>query len=248
MNQLLDRSRDPIFSLCQKMIWQPLEAEDAAQEILLKLALNLQKFKGDSSLWTWAYRIACNHIYDQNAKHRKAQDNFADFSTRLREDKHLPYERGQTEAEQRLLVEEAKLGCANAMLQCLDLEDRMVYVLGEILMVSSKEGAEITGLSSANFRQRLSRSRKRLLTFLTGNCGVVAASNACRCSHRLGGAVAAGHIDPQRLLFAGRTADQALMERIEQLSDDISYQELNPPLSAPAALMERVREAIALAG
>jgi RNA polymerase sigma factor (sigma-70 family) len=41
------------------------DAEDATQEVLLKIATRLESFRGDSSFRTWAYRIMANHVLDR---------------------------------------------------------------------------------------------------------------------------------------------------------------------------------------
>ena len=58
-----------------------------------------------------------------------------------------------------LLVDEARIGCTTGMLLCLDREQRLVYVLGEIFGVTDVVGGELLEISRDNFRQRLSRAR-----------------------------------------------------------------------------------------
>lgn len=50
-----------------------------------------------------------------------------------------------------LLVEEAKIGCTSAMLLCLDREQRLAYVLGEIFGVTDRLGAELLEISARTF-------------------------------------------------------------------------------------------------
>jgi hypothetical protein len=51
------------------------------------------------------------------------------------------------DAEKKLLVEEVKIGCSTGMLQCLDAESRITYILGEILELDSIEDAYIQDVS-----------------------------------------------------------------------------------------------------
>jgi DNA-directed RNA polymerase specialized sigma24 family protein len=62
----------------------------------------------------------------------------------------------------RLLVEEARLSCTTGMLLCLDREQRLAYILGEIFEVADVVGAELLEISRDNFRQRVARARRDL--------------------------------------------------------------------------------------
>jgi hypothetical protein len=71
------------------------------------------------------------------------------------------------------------------MLQCLDGDHRIAFVLGEIVGLSSPEAAEVLGIEPAAFRKRLSRARTTLVDFLRSNCGVFEESAPCRCHFRV---------------------------------------------------------------
>ena len=51
------------------MLWHPQNAEDATQEILIKIVTGLSSFRGESSFRTWAYRIATNHVLNLRRSH-----------------------------------------------------------------------------------------------------------------------------------------------------------------------------------
>lgn len=87
------------------------------------------------------------------------------------------------------------------MLQCLNRESRMVYLLGEILEFNSVEGAEIMDIAAATFRQKLSRSRKKLHAFLNNNCGIVNSKNKCRCHEKVDFSIKNRLIDPEQFIF-----------------------------------------------
>lgn len=56
--------------------------------------------------------------------------------------------------------------CSTGLLLCLDREQRLVYILGEIFGVSARVGAELLEISPENFRQKLSRARRDLYQFM----------------------------------------------------------------------------------
>lgn len=61
VRELCERLETPDFRLCLRMLAQPQDAEDAAQDVLIKVVTNLSSFRGDSALSTWVYRIAARH-------------------------------------------------------------------------------------------------------------------------------------------------------------------------------------------
>jgi RNA polymerase sigma-70 factor (ECF subfamily) len=64
--EILLRHQDKIYNLCRRMLGNSHDAEDATQDVFLKAYQNLNKFKPESSLHTWLYRIAVNTCIDYN--------------------------------------------------------------------------------------------------------------------------------------------------------------------------------------
>jgi len=110
----------------------------------------------------------------------------------------------------RLLIEEAKISCTSRMLLCLDRGQRLVYILGEILDVGDAVGAKLLEISADNFRQRLSRARRELHSFMNDKCGLVNPANPCRCAKKTRGFMQAGYVDPAKLLFATSSSKQSI--------------------------------------
>ncbi len=54
--------QDLVFNLSLRMLGTFPDAEDASQDILLKVITHLSSFKGDSSFSTWVFSIAVNHL------------------------------------------------------------------------------------------------------------------------------------------------------------------------------------------
>jgi hypothetical protein len=108
----------------------------------------------------------------------------------------------EDEIEQTLLLEEVKIGCTLAMLQCLDRNHRLAYILGEIIKLDHIQSARVLETTPAAFRKRLSRARASILSFMTAQCGLINPANACRCSRRVNTAITLGRVDPSNLLFA----------------------------------------------
>jgi RNA polymerase sigma factor (sigma-70 family) len=62
LEQLITRHQAWIYNIVLRMVYLPQDAEDATQEILVKLVTKLSTFAGKSGFRTWLYRIAVNHV------------------------------------------------------------------------------------------------------------------------------------------------------------------------------------------
>ncbi|MEW5977781.1 MAG: RNA polymerase sigma factor [Acidobacteriota bacterium] len=204
--------------LALRFLWHPQDAEDATQEILLRIIKGLSGFRGDSSFRTWVYRIACNTLLTLRKRRLEQQSlSFEEFGEDLDRGLSGALDPLQSDQDQALLLEEVKIGCTLAMLMCLDRDHRLAYILGEIVELDHREAAEVLVIAPATFRKRLSRARQAI-TSLTARCGLVNPCNACRCRRRVTTAVKVGRVDPRNLLFAG-SLDQA--RRFPQVLENI---------------------------
>ena len=216
--------RPGVYGLALRFLWHPQDAEDATQEILIRVVTGLGGFRGDSGFRTWVFRIACNTLLTLRKKRMELQavsfEEFGEDLSRGLSDSPL---RVEYDLDQALLLEEVKIGCTLALLLCLDRNHRLAYILGEILELDHKEASEVLKIAPAAFRKRLSRARASITTFMTARCGLVNPANACRCRKRVDTALDLGRVDPANLLFAS-SRDHArrfpqVLERIRQLEE-----------------------------
>jgi RNA polymerase sigma factor (sigma-70 family) len=235
LEALVRAVEDPIYALSLRMLWHPADAEDATQEILVKLVTRLQSFRGDARFTTWAYRVAVNHLLTTRRRRAERQamsfDEFGEDLARGLDEPHDPQG-----VDQALLAEEVKVGCTQAMLLCMDREHRAAYVLGEVFELDSREAAYALDVSPAAYRKRLQRARERVQSFMEGHCGIVDPANPCRCRRRIGAAIAEGRVAPRALLFARRGI--ADMERLHSAA---AVMRSHPEVRAPDRIMELLR-------
>ena len=57
LEEVVRQIQDKVYGLALRMLWHPADAEDAAQEILIKIITHLGSFRGDSAFMTWVYRV-----------------------------------------------------------------------------------------------------------------------------------------------------------------------------------------------
>lgn len=205
LDELVRAVSDDVYRLAQRMLWHPHDAEDATQEILVKLLTRLSTFRGDALFSTWAYRVAVNHLL--STRRRRAEQpamSFDAFAEDLARGLDEPYD--ARDVDEGLLAEEVKVGCTQAMLLCLDRPQRMAYILGELFELPGEQAAEILAITPAAYRKRLSRARSRVEQFMRGHCGRLDPGNPCRCERRVGAAIRQGRVDPAQVLFARRAA------------------------------------------
>lgn len=222
LESLIVRHQSWIYNIALRMVCHPQDAEDATQEILIKVLTSLSAFRGESQFRTWLYRLAINHLLNMRRTNIEARwATFEDYHRALDNtpDADLP-DPNSVPADVRLLVQEARIGCTSGMLLCLDREQRLIYVLGEIFGVTDRVAAELLDISRDSFRQKLTRARRDLRNFMQGKCGLVKTSNPCRCAKKTQGFIKAGYIDPRRLLFA-RSRVVRISQVAEKHSDDL---------------------------
>jgi RNA polymerase sigma factor (sigma-70 family) len=249
---LITRHQPWIYNIVLRMVYNPHDAEDATQEILIKLLTALSTFEGRSRFRTWLYRIVVNHVLNMKRTRSEAWEwTFQKYGDGLASatDLDLPDPRS-VPADVKLLVDEARIGCSSGMLLCLDREQRLVYILGEIFGVTDVVGGELLEISRDNFRQKLSRARRDLHSFMQDRCGLVNQANPCRCAKKTQAFMRAGYVDPGNLLFATehviRVREVATKAHDDMASLDEAYAEIHRdhPFHSPPDFVAAVRNLI----
>jgi len=242
LEQLLRALADRIYGLCLRMTGNAADAEDATQEVLIKVATQLGGFRGEAAVSTWAHRIAVNHLLDRRKSAIEALGlDFDKFAADLLDGLRAAPADGDP-----LLAEEVKLGCTLAMLTCLDRQHRVSYVLGEVFDLPAPLAAEVAGGTEAAHRQRLSRARRQLEAFTQSYCGLVRADAPCRCDRRVARAIELGRVKRERLVYASaeRRRTQASVRDMERLHDAAAVFRSHPRYRAPEAVVQALSAAL----
>jgi RNA polymerase sigma factor (sigma-70 family) len=201
LEELLLKHQPFIYNIAWKMVKSPEDAADLAQEAMIKITVNISRFKFNSTFRTWAYRIVLNHFLE--GKRRKSEIQINRFEHMELGLNNTPDEDlSETEKkEYKEYITEMNLMCMSGMLLCLNREQRLIFIIGEMFDADHNIGSEIMGISKVNFRAKLSKSRKDIYNFMNNQCGLVNKNNPCRCHKKVKFALANDHIDAKHLLF-----------------------------------------------
>jgi len=219
LNELINKHYAYTFNLCLKMLYSHQDAEDVNQEIWIKAITNLSSFKKKSNFTTWIYRVSVNHLLSMKKKSIELAipKGFDGYSENL---DSIASQELNTEEKIVLAaaVEEAKISCMSGMLMCLDREQRLIYVLGDVFDLDHKVGSKIFKVSQTNYRKKLSRARQDLFNFMNNQCSLVNKNNPCSCRKKTKGFIKVGYVNPEKLQFnANFTA--TIHDKIVQRSD-----------------------------
>ena len=220
LETLIKKHQHYIYNVALKMTLSPFDAEDVTQEVLIKVITNLAQYKGESNFRTWLYRITFNHFLKM--KKVWLEDYITSFDQYGSELGQMPDVNlsDLEKAEMKEQIQEANFSCMSGMLLCLDREQRLVYVLGEIFGVDHTIGSQMLEISKDNFRQRLSRARKDLYNFMNNKCGLVNKSNPCRCDRKTKSFIKAGWVDKDKMKF-NTSYLKKINEEIPQKAEDL---------------------------
>lgn len=148
-----------LYHTCLRMMADPEDARDMAQDILVKVWRSLPSFKGESSFSTWLYRIAVNTCLDELRRRKKAAHASVEALA------ESGWEPSDPEAEH-LLELALNRDLLQKALQRLPDDFRTVIVLRDVNGLSYEEIAQIIDCPIGTVRSRLNRARKNMAKIL----------------------------------------------------------------------------------
>ena len=84
LEKLVLRHQAWIYNIAVRMVFQPHDAEEVTQEVLVKVITKLSTFKGESKFRTWLYRIAANHVLNMVRRDAETRvTTFADYGAAI---------------------------------------------------------------------------------------------------------------------------------------------------------------------
>lgn len=159
MDDLIRGTYADVYALCRRLLGDPADAADATQEVYVKVVRSVLGFRGEAAFGTWLHRVTVNTCMtslrrrgDARARGQSAGVVDATFDELASLD---------TSTEDR--VSDADLARRTAKaLASLPEDAREVVVLRDVQGLSTKETAELLGVSEGAVKVRLHRAHARL--------------------------------------------------------------------------------------
>jgi RNA polymerase sigma-70 factor, ECF subfamily len=154
--QLAGAHADRLFALLVRLLGDRAEAEDVAQEVMLRAWRGIGSFRGQSMFFTWLYRIAVNEAnrsLDRSSR-RPAYTSIEAAAVQLPAAGRDEPARRAEQAELREAISRALLG--------LPPDYRIAVVLHDVEGLSAPQAAEVAGCGQAAFKSRLHQARLRI--------------------------------------------------------------------------------------
>jgi RNA polymerase sigma-70 factor, ECF subfamily len=147
--------------VCLRTLRDPIEAEDATQDVFVRVLLKLHTFRGEAALSSWLYRLAMNVVLMRFRKNRKliSMDEWSDAEISDRTGTHV-LESYPSNAVDRIDLQNA--------INRLPSGVRTVFILHDIEGYRHREIAQFFGYSDGNSKAQLHRARIRLRKLLQG--------------------------------------------------------------------------------
>jgi RNA polymerase sigma-70 factor (ECF subfamily) len=161
--QLIFKYQKKVFNITYRFLGDYNLAEDVSQEIFIRVFKSIKDFKGESSFYTWLYRITINQCMDMQNKNKKhfvqyldsaaQNDEGEEFVIQVPSDRDLPEVEYQKK-ELRINVEKA--------LMMLTQEQRAIIILRDIQGFSYEEISDILNCPVGTVKSRINRARDAL--------------------------------------------------------------------------------------
>ena len=157
MDQLLRRHYDRVHAVCRRIAGTTRDADDAAQEAMIRVVRNLDRFDGRSAFGTWVYRIATNTALDELRKRKRRPQ------LQVVDDDVLPYREPADEFAHRRVDGVIDRIAIQAALAELPDEFRAAVVMRDVADLDYAEIAAALELPLGTVKSRIARGRRLLI-------------------------------------------------------------------------------------
>ena len=209
LTRLIDKYSTKVYNLAYRITGNKCDAEDIVQDTFLDVYKNIDKFRGESKVYTWIYKIALNNSLKKKKEITKDYiiDKLDDKIEQFKNDIPPQVREWSNNPEKAYLMNELvgaiRKECMFFMTNILTEDQRTVYILKNILDFSYEEISEILNISKEVIKARLNRARKNLIDHFKNRCKWINPNNPCTCESRVG---------------FGLVYDPELLRRVEMLA------------------------------
>lgn len=166
-DDLVRRYQERVYATVYNMTANHEDANDLAQEAFIKAFQALKSFKGDSSFYTWVYRIAVNRTINfLKTKKNKTQMSLNDLDVNVENDPELVALVSDKTPRRDIALSELQEKL-NAAMQKLSEDHRLVVTLHDVQGLAHDEIAKIMECNTGTVRSRLFYARQQLQAYLS---------------------------------------------------------------------------------
>ena len=151
---LYNRYSAKIFGKCLTLLRDEFKAQDATQDIMMKILLNLNKFSGNSKFSTWVYSITYNFCIDSIRKAKKNKSILMDDLSMLSD--------VEDEVSDKFLLE-VKLERLKKILEMINVEDKSILLMKYMDGLSIKDIASIKDKSESAIKMKIKRAKEKFM-------------------------------------------------------------------------------------
>lgn len=169
-----------IYNLAYRMTGDKDDASDITQDTFIQGFKSLDKFRGESQIYTWLYKIAKNKCL--RLLEKKNNTTFLSLQE-LIDNTSSPVADEISETEKISYITQIKDGCLSGLLRCLSLQQRLAFILNVLLDLPIEQVASIIDKSENATRILVHRSKQNIKDFLCRNCSLYDSRNTCRCEN-----------------------------------------------------------------
>jgi len=151
-----------VHRICLRMLRDPVEAEDAAQDVFVCVYRKINTFRGESAFSSWLYRLTTNSVL---MRFRRNKHTWISLEERREDDGSSYSEIGALDVNLSGMLDRIDLQSA---IKVLPNGYRAAFLLHDVQGYDHGEIAEMFGYSTGNSKSQLHKARRRLRKLLGG--------------------------------------------------------------------------------
>jgi len=160
-DELVRRFKGRLYSFILRMVADPVEAEELAQDTLIRAYIHADKYREIARFSTWLFTIATNLVRNRVRK-RKRTPRMLNLDPAPLSDDAIPLDPPDPSADPTIQLEGRELGDLIAEATSMIPEKyRIPFLLREVEQLTYEEIQQVTGLKLGTVRSRINRARNR---------------------------------------------------------------------------------------
>jgi RNA polymerase sigma-70 factor, ECF subfamily len=164
--QLIEGYQKKVFNIALRMLGNPDDASEVAQEVFIRVYKSVKNFKEESSFSTWIYRITTNTCLDELRK-RKNKEHISLDEDIHHEDGDMKRQVEDSRPTPDIIAEKNELRkIVKLAINSLSEDHRIVIILRDIQDLSYEEIAKIVKCPEGTVKSRINRARSELKEIL----------------------------------------------------------------------------------